>query len=134
MTAQPRLVRERKTWQRGAILQALQDASCHVTAEELHRRLRRGPRPIGLATVYRAVEALVREGLAEPANVGDGKTRYGLTAKHHDHLVCLGCGRWEPLGQCLLRGIPRRLAAGFRVVSHQLEVYGYCARCQKPAA
>jgi Fur family ferric uptake transcriptional regulator len=127
------LVRERRTWQRGAILQALQDVPCHVTADELHRRVRQG-RAIGLATVYRALDALVRDGLAEPVNIGDGKTRYGFTAKHHDHLVCLSCGRWEPLARCLVRGIPRRLASGFRVVGHQLEVYGYCVRCQKPAA
>ncbi|MGQ0548973.1 MAG: Fur family transcriptional regulator [Armatimonadota bacterium] len=122
--------RRRKTWQRRAIMQAFEAARCHVTAEQLHRHLRKRSRPIGLATVYRAVEAFVREGLVEPVHVGDGKVRYGLTSRHHDHLVCLNCGDWEPLDACLVRRTPRRLASGFRVAGHQLELYGYCARCQ----
>lgn len=119
----------RRTWQRGVILGAIEAARCHITAEELHQRVRRGARPIGLATVYRALETFVREGLVEPVHVGDGKVRYGLVTKHHDHLVCLGCGEWEPLAACLLPRTPRRLGR-FKVTGHQLDVYGYCAQCQ----
>ncbi|MDR7418130.1 MAG: transcriptional repressor [Armatimonadota bacterium] len=124
------VVRQRNTRQRGAILAAIEAASCHLTAEDLYRRLRRGPRPIGLATIYRALDAFVREGLVEPAHVGDGRVRYGLAAKHHDHLVCLGCGAWRPLERCLVIGAPRRMS-GFVVTGHQLEVFGYCARCRQ---
>jgi Fe2+ or Zn2+ uptake regulation protein len=111
------------------ILRAMDAAQCHLTAEELHRRVRRGARPIGLATVYRALETFVREGLAEPVHVGDGRVRYGLVTNHHDHLVCLNCGDWEPLGACLLPRTPRRVGK-FKVTGHQLDVYGYCAQCQ----
>jgi len=128
-----RLQRTRKTWQRGVILRTMDAAKCHITAEELHRRVRRGVRPIGLATVYRALETFVREGLAEPVHVGDGKVRYGPTAKHHDHLVCLNCGEWEPLNECLLPKTPRRLGT-FKVTGHQLDMYGYCAQCQTAGA
>ncbi|MGQ0569425.1 MAG: Fur family transcriptional regulator [Armatimonadota bacterium] len=121
--------RKRNTWQRGVILRAMQAAHCHITVEELYRRVLRGSHPIGLATVYRALDRFVREGLVEPLHVGDGKVRYGLAAKHHDHLVCLVCGEWEPLELCLVRP-PRRLSSGFRVTGHQVEFYGYCARCQ----
>jgi Fe2+ or Zn2+ uptake regulation protein len=124
--AAPRI---RSTWQRGAILKAMEGARCHLTAEEVHRRLRRGSRSIGLATVYRALGDFVREGLVEPAHVGDGKVRYGLAANHHDHLVCLNCGQWEPLGACTVR-LPRTIASGFKVTGHQMELYGYCVRCQ----
>src|SRR3989442_103444 len=107
--------------------------SPRVAAEELHRRVRRTPHPIGLATVYRALETFVREGLVEPMHVGDGSVRYGLAAKHHDHLVCLGCGEWKPLRECLVPQAPRRVTAEFRITGHQLEIYGYCARCQASA-
>ncbi len=124
------VARRRATWQRDAILRAMEVARCHLTAEELHRRVRRTPHPIGLATVYRALETFVREGLVEPMHAGDGSVRYGLAAKHHDHLVCLGCGEWKPLGECFVPRATRRLTAAFRVTGHQLEIYGYCARCQ----
>lgn len=125
--------RTRKTWQRGAILQVMETSRCHLTAEEIHKQLRRSPRPIGLATVYRALEAFVREGRVQPVYVGDGSVRYGLATKHHDHLVCLGCGEWKPLRHCLLPRTPSRLASAFRVTGHQLEIYGYCSRCQASA-
>ncbi len=122
--------RTRNTWQRDVVKRILETAACHLTAEEVHQRTRRGTQPIGLATVYRALEAFVREGLVEPVYVGDGSNRYGLAAKHHDHLVCLKCGDWEPLRECLLPRVPARISSGFRVTGHQLEVYGYCRDCQ----
>jgi Fe2+ or Zn2+ uptake regulation protein len=123
----------RMTWQRGAVLQAMEAAHCHLTAEEIHRCVRRSPHPIGLATVYRALETFVREGRVEPVHVGDGSVRYGLSMKHHDHLVCLGCGQWKPLRHCVLSRAPERVAREFRVTGHQVEIYGYCARCQASA-
>ncbi|MDR7545016.1 MAG: transcriptional repressor [Armatimonadota bacterium] len=124
-----RPLRQRDTWQRQAILEAMADAPCHLTAEELHRRLRRRRRPIGLATVYRALGLFVQEGLVEPAHVGDGRVRYGLAARHHDHVVCLVCGAWRSINGCPVPAIPRRLA-GFEITGHQLEMFGYCARCR----
>jgi Fe2+ or Zn2+ uptake regulation protein len=108
-------------------------AACHITADELYARVRRQARPIGLATVYRALEAFVRDGVIEPIYVGDGKVRYGLASKHHDHVVCLSCGGWEPLQTCLVPRAPRTVASGFKVTGHQVELYGYCVRCQAPA-
>jgi len=126
-------VRRRATWQRGAILQVLKAARCCLTAEEIHQRVRRGSHPIGLATVYRALDTFGREGLIEQLHVGDGRVRYRSAAKHHDHIVCLKCGRWRPLHECLVARPTRRMASGFRVTGHQLEIYGYCADCQATA-
>ena len=123
------LARARNTRQRGAVLAVMERAQCHVTAEEVHRRLGRATRPIGLATVYRALNRLLQEGVLEPMHAGDGKIRYGLAARHHDHIVCLTCGQWEPLAKCHVI-VPRRLASRFKVTGHQLELYGRCARCQ----
>lgn len=131
-TGRPR-GRTRKTWQRAVILRVVENAGCHLTAEEIHRRVARGRRPIGLATVYRALEAFAREGLVEPLYVGDGRVRYGSASRHHDHLVCLDCGRWQPLGACARPRLPRGHKATFQVLGHRVEFYGRCARC-RPAA
>lgn len=120
----------RNTSQRGAILHVLAKAGCHLTAEEVFRRTRRARPRIGLATVYRALELFTRAGLLEPAHFADGRVRFGLSAKHHDHALCLSCGEWEPLADCVVPRPPGRTPPGFRVTGHQLEVFGYCAACQ----
>lgn len=124
----------RKTWQRDAIVQVLKRAGCHLTAEEIHHRVQRRGRRIGLATVYRALELFLRSGLVEPVHVADGRMRYGLAAKHHDHAICLTCGRWEPMPGCLVSRLPRHAPNGFRVTGHQLEVFGFCAQCTASGA
>lgn len=124
------LKRTRNTQQRQRILHAIQTAGCHLTAGEIHRRVGRGGRAIGLATVYRALEAFARAGLMESVSIGGGAIRYGLAAEHHDHLVCLECGRWQPLGRCPAPRAPRGAAPGFRVTGHRLEFLGYCAECR----
>jgi len=123
----------RKTWQRDIVQRVLNRAGCHLTAEEIHDRARRLGRRIGLATVYRALEAFAREGLAEPVYVGDGRVRYGLAAKHHDHLVCLRCGEWKSIDDCVLPAPAARVASGFRITGHRLELYGFCAACEGAA-
>ncbi|MDR7521280.1 MAG: transcriptional repressor [Armatimonadota bacterium] len=131
MTTRPPVARSRTTWQRRAVLRAIETAPCHLAADEIHRRLQRGRRRIGLATVYRALEAFVREGVVESVHIGDGRVRYGLAARHHDHLVCLTCGAWEPLEECPVPAASGGLPSGFAVTGHRLEVFGYCARCRE---
>ncbi len=121
--------RTRDTTQRRRILRVLQTAGCHLTAREIHRRVGRDGHAVGLATIYRALGAFARAGLVETASIG-GAVRYGLATEHHDHLVCLGCGRWQPLDRCPAPRAPRGAAAGFRVTGHRLEFLGYCARCR----
>ncbi len=125
--------RTRETWQRKAIARAVGASPCHATAAEIHRSVSRGGRPVGLATVYRALEAMVRAGAVEEARFSDGRVRYGLAANHHDHLVCLNCGRPEPLARCTAPRGPRRPASGFRITGHRLDYFGYCLDCQGAA-
>lgn len=122
--------RARNTLQRKRILRTIQDVGCHLTAREIHRRVGRKEQAIGLATVYRALAAFARLGLVESVSLGGRATRYGLAAEHHDHLVCLECGRWQPLGRCPVPRAPRGVAPGFRITGHRLELLGYCAECR----
>jgi Fe2+ or Zn2+ uptake regulation protein len=122
----------RITPQRRAVVHALAALGCAGSAEEVLARARRDYRRLGLVTVYRTLDALVAEGLAQALYLGDGRTRYELTdTGHHHHMTCLSCGMVERLEGCLLRRGVRLRTGGFAVTGHRLELFGYCANCRK---
>lgn len=123
----------RITAQRKAVLRALALMGCACGAEDIHARARRFYPRLGLVTVYRTLSALVREGLAQPVQLDDGRIRYELRddGGHHHHLVCLSCGAVARLEACAvgpLQQAGRR--RGFTVTAHRLELFGYCGRCR----
>lgn len=122
----------RMTAQRRAVLEALSAPGCAHDAETIHARARRRHPRLGLVTVYRTLEAFVREGVARPVFFGDGRARYDLAEEgpHHHHAVCTRCGRVARLERCGLPS-PRRLGRphGFTVTAHRLELFGICRRC-----
>jgi Fur family ferric uptake transcriptional regulator len=114
-----------------AVLAALAEAGCGADARHVHRLAERVHPKIGLVTVYRTLELLVREGWVDRWQEG-GVARYELARPHHHHLVCLRCGsvvRWEDCPVDLPAGA--KLEAGFLVTGHRLEVLGYCPSCQE---
>ncbi|HEY3247827.1 MAG TPA: transcriptional repressor [bacterium] len=124
------------TAQRRAVREAMAALGCARSAEEIHARARRAHRRLGLVTVYRTLAALVRDGLAQPIHVGDGRTRYELTeeGRHHHHLICVSCGSVARLEGCVLPSVARAAAGHrFTVTGHRLELFGYCVRCQTGA-
>jgi Fe2+ or Zn2+ uptake regulation protein len=121
----------RITPQRRAVLHALAALGCARSAEEVLARARYDHPGLGLVTVYRTLEALVEEGLAQSIHLGDGRARYELTETgHHHHMICLSCGTVERLEGCLLRRGARLRTGGFAVTGHRLELFGYCADCR----
>ena len=98
-----------------------------VTAQELHARLRRRGERLGLATVYRTLELLRRAGSVRQLA---GAAYVRCHPGHHHHLVCLACGKVEDTELC---GAPSPALLeqrhGFRAETHELDVYGVCARC-----
>jgi Fur family ferric uptake transcriptional regulator len=132
------LLRERGipyTAQRALVTGILFLLERHVDAAELHREVSRVRSGIGRATVYRTLELLRDRGLASEREFGDGLRRYEARGgPHHDHLVCLRCGRvfefQEPSIEALQEQVARR--HGFRATRHRLELYGYCRECPEP--
>lgn len=116
-------------------MRALAALGCARSAEEVYRRAKRDRSNLGLVTVYRTLDALVAEGLAQAVHLGDGRVRYELTdSGHHHHLVCLSCGTVERVEGCLLRAdAGKRGGRGFTVTGHRLELVGYCAACRRSA-
>jgi Fur family transcriptional regulator, ferric uptake regulator len=131
-----RLLRERglkATRQRDEVVRALEEAGAHVTVAELYERLRRKNPRIGYATVYRTLRLLSETGWAAARRFEDGTSRFERreAGKHHDHLICLGCGKIQEFEDGRLEALQERIARreGFRVREHKLELYGYCRDC-----
>lgn len=127
----------RSTKQRDAIVDAFFVQPDHVSIEELLARVREKDAAIGYATVYRTLKLLTESGVAEEHRFGDGLARYELADEeaHHDHLICVECGRIvefeAPEIERLQDDIAQRF--GFQTRSHKHEIYGVCPDCQKKA-
>lgn len=127
----------RATPQRVRVLTELLGEPNDLTAQQLHDRLRAGGGAIGLATVYRTLDALVDAELVEPLNHFRDSRCYRVCHEgHHHHLVCSRCHSIAELRDCALEAPLARAAAehGFLATSHELEVIGVCADCREDDA
>ena len=113
---------------RRAIVEVMLGASRLQTPEELLHEARTRAPATSLATVYRTLERLDAAGMVKRATLASGAVGYGYCASgHHEHAICLRCGRLQPIRPCLVADDPA--LGGFRVTSHVLDFYGVCARC-----
>ena len=101
----------------------------HLSAEEVYRQLTADGVDIGLATVYRVLTQFEQAGLLERHHFEGDRAVFELRrAGHHDHLVCLQCGRVEEVYDEAIERRQDQVAAdrGFAVVDHQLYLYAEC--------
>ncbi|KUK26767.1 MAG: hypothetical protein XD60_1034 [Acetothermia bacterium 64_32] len=120
----------RWTRQRRLIVEALQGRTDHPTAEELYQELREKGAQISLATVYRNLRALAREGKLKELQ-GNGPDRFDPNTHPHYHFRCTACGRAFDLELPYRRELDGLdLGQGFRVLGHQLIFLGLCPNCQ----
>lgn len=135
-TSAETLLRERgvrRTDQRVRVLAELLREPNDLTAQQLHDRLRAGGGRIGLATVYRALDALVAADVVEPlSHFRDARCYRVCHDGHHHHLVCSRCHSIAELHECELEAPLARAAAahGFLATDHDLEITGLCADCR----
>ncbi len=120
------------TRQRQAILEALRRAETHPTADEVHRMVRRVLPRVGLATVYRGLEALSQAGLIRSLGAAQAPRRYDGEVGRHYHVRCLRCGRVGDVEMAAPASVERaaRRGTGFQIVGHRLEFLGICPRCR----
>lgn len=107
----------------------------HLTAEDVYRQLLAEKIDIGLATVYRVLTQFEQAGLLERHHFESGKAVFELKdGKHHDHLVCLQCGRVEEFNDPEIERRQNRVARerGFAVVEHALYLYADCTKKDCP--
>ncbi|MEW6513991.1 MAG: ferric iron uptake transcriptional regulator [Pseudomonadota bacterium] len=107
----------------------------HLTAEDVYRQLLADNFDIGLATVYRVLTQFEQAGLLERHHFESGKSVFELKdGKHHDHLVCLNCGRVEEFTDPEIERRQNKVAKerGFTVVDHALYLYAECIKKDCP--
>jgi Fur family ferric uptake transcriptional regulator len=105
----------------------------HLSAEDVYKALIAEGADIGLATVYRVLMQFEQAGLLSRSNFESGKSVFELNeGQHHDHLVCLDCGRVEEFYDAAIEQRQRQVALerGFELHEHSLSLY---ARCTKTA-
>jgi Fur family ferric uptake transcriptional regulator len=123
----------RSTDQRRLIVETFFQAPNHISIEELLSQVRAQDPKVGYATVYRTLKLLTECGVAFERKFGDGLTRYELAddSSHHDHLICVDCGKIIEFEEPLIEELQERIAKrhGFVVKSHKHEMYGSCADC-----
>lgn len=103
----------------------------HMTAEDVFRELLDSRSDIGLATVYRVLTQFEQAGLLVRSNFESGKAVYELNeGRHHDHLVCLDCGRVEEFYDPEIEKRQQAIAKdrGFDLQEHALALYANCSR------
>jgi Fur family transcriptional regulator, ferric uptake regulator len=124
----------RLTRQREAVLQVLTSATDHPDAPELHRRARLVDDSLSLATVYRTLTVLEREGVILRHSFESGGARFEVTddTAHHDHILDLDTGAIIEFKSDKIERLQREIAAemGFDIVHHRLELY--CRKRAKP--
>jgi Fur family ferric uptake transcriptional regulator len=118
------------------ILEVFQNAKQrHMTAEDVYRVLLEDRSDIGLATVYRVLMQFEQAGLLTRSNFESGKAVYELNeGQHHDHLVCLDCGRVEEFYDPEIEKRQQMVAKtrGFILQEHALSLYATCSKTDCP--
>jgi Fur family ferric uptake transcriptional regulator len=123
------------TLPRVKILQILENSQAHhLSAEDVYRVLLESDEDIGLATVYRVLTQFQEAGLVTRHNFEGGHSVFELDlGTHHDHLVCVKCGKVEEFIDQVIEDRQKEIAekAGYRITDHSLNMYGICPDCQK---
>jgi Fur family ferric uptake transcriptional regulator len=121
------------TRERRAVLEQLFLHQGHLEAEELAHVLRRKKTRASRATIYRTLDLLVQSGLVRKVDLGQGHSHYelALDRPHHEHMICLECGRVIEFSDKTIHRSLDELCRkeGFKRTSHRFQVFGYCQGC-----
>ena len=127
---------KRNTKQREEVWQVLESTPEFVSAQELHQKLRSGGSTIGLATVYRTLNALAEEGSADALSI-EGENLYrACSPGHHHHLICRVCGATTEIEAGEVEAWAKSIAAehGYGDPQHIVDIFGNCQICQSGVA
>ena len=123
----------RLTPQRLAVLKILAADEGHPSVEQIYEQIKPDFPTTSLATVYKTVTLLKEMDKVLELGFNNGGNRYdGSKPYPHPHLICTQCGAVQDLEVDVLSDIPRQVAqdTGYRIVSHRLDFFGICQKCQ----
>ncbi len=105
----------------------------HLSAEDIYKLLINSKFEIGLATVYRVLTQFESAGIVIRHHFEEGHSVFELAGEtHHDHIVCVRCGRVEEFHDYEIENRQRMVAErlGFELTDHNLNMYGLCLSCK----
>lgn len=122
----------KRTRSQERILNLLKTLKQAKSAQDIYIELRNREQSLGLATVYRALDALKLEGIVRMRTLANGESLYSYLQEDQHHLTCLQCGRSIPIDECPVHELENQLQESlrFKVFYHTLEFFGLCDRCQ----
>ncbi|MDO8844518.1 MAG: ferric iron uptake transcriptional regulator [Methylicorpusculum sp.] len=106
----------------------------HLTAEQVYKILLSENEEIGLATVYRVLTQFEAAGLVKRHHFEGGNSIFELDrGGHHDHIVCLKCGKVDEFTDPIIESRQKEIASklGYDLTDHSLYLYGFCVDCKK---
>jgi Fur family ferric uptake transcriptional regulator len=124
----------RMTPQRMMILNAVHNATDHISAEEIYSQVRPIYSHLNLSTVYRTLELLKNLKLVTESDFGDGKVRYHSAEKgRHHHLVCQKCGDVVDVDESVFTSLTDKLSGDYNFTAdlRHLTIFGQCSKCSK---
>ncbi|NJL86623.1 MAG: transcriptional repressor [Leptolyngbyaceae cyanobacterium SM1_1_3] len=129
-------MKSQRTRSQDRILGVLQSLERGISAQDLYVELRQQNHSVGLATVYRSLEALKLEGVVQVRTLSNGESLYSSVQKDRHHLTCLQCGDSIAIDECPVHELETHLNQShqFKIFYHTLEFFGLCPRCQSAAA
>jgi Fur family ferric uptake transcriptional regulator len=122
----------RRTRNQERIIEILKTLDQPISAQDLYVELRNRNQSMGLATVYRALDALKLEGAVQARMVSGGEALYSLVQEDRHHLTCVQCGNSITISQCPVHALEDQLHQEyqFKIYYHMLEFFGLCTQCQ----
>ena len=125
----------KRTAQRDLILEIFLRTEDHLSSEDLYQIVKKQDPTVGQTTVYRTLKLLAEAGLAREVRFGDNRTHYEHKYKHphHDHMICLDCGKIIEFFSAELEAIQDAMAAKhkFEITEHLLRIVGICVECRR---
>jgi Fur family transcriptional regulator, ferric uptake regulator len=123
----------RRTRSQERILAVLKDLDRGISAQDLYLDLRGREEGLGLATIYRALEALKLDGVIQVRTLASGESLYSTMQEDRHHMTCLQCGSSITIDHCPVHELEQQLQRShqFKIFYHTLEFYGLCSTCQQ---
>ena len=115
------------------LLGELQKCDDELTSQELYRSSHAGEFSMGLATVYRNLQVLVKQGLVRSRHLPTGEVLYAPVERDIHHLTCVSCGETTRLEGCPVKTMktPEKISNKFELLFHTLEYFGLCQDCSQ---
>ncbi|MEM8779018.1 MAG: transcriptional repressor [Cyanobacteria bacterium P01_G01_bin.49] len=125
-------MKPRRTRSQAQIVKVLKSLNRPISAQDLYLELKNREKSLGLATVYRSLEALKLDGEIQARQLPNGEALYSLIHQDQHHLTCVNCGQSFPIDECPVHDLEKKLEQSrhFKVYYHTLEFFGLCRSCQ----